>query len=345
MKKDKIRLYILEILLLVILFLALFVSNVFNRTVLALVLCVFAFITRVLIKKKKATSFYKNQVAWLMTGFAVIYLIVFYLMGIYFGYYKAPTTFGLATIVKFIVPLTLIIFSSEMIRKTLIVQKGKFSKVLVFISMVLIDLIVYSEIYDITNLDDMLTMLGFIFFASVACNLLYNYITVRFSSKGVIIYRLLTILYVYFIPYIPDIYLFFRSFLRMLYPFIIYLILEYTYSKTNYAVEYKDRNKNIIGTTVLVVVMGFVIALISCQFKYGILVIGSGSMTGAINKGDAVIYETYDGGPIEVGTIIIFEKDNMQVVHRVVEIENVNGEYRYYTKGDSNQQSYVYGLS
>ena len=33
--------------------------------------------------------------------------------------------------------------------------------------------------------------------------------------------------------------------------------------------------------------------LISCKFKFGVLVIGSGSMTGTINKGDIVLYETY----------------------------------------------------
>lgn len=338
MKKDRLRLYLLEVLLLIILFLALFVSNIFTRSILALVLIIYTIIVRIFIKRKKTLSFYKRQVVWLMTGFAIIYLIVFYILGIYFGFYKSSSLFGLNTIIKFIIPLTIIILSSEIIRKTLIVQKGKISKILVFISMILIDLIVYSGVYDVTKLDDMLTMLGFIFFASIACNLLYNYITIRFGSKGVIIYRLITILYVYIIPYIPDVYLFFRSFLRMLYPFIIYLILEYTYSKTNYATEYKGKNKKIIETTVLLIIMSSIVALVSCQFKYGILVIGTGSMTGSIDVGDAVVYETYNGEPIKVGTIVIYNDNSTKIVHRVVEIENVNNEYRYYTKGDANQQ-------
>ena len=121
--------------------------------------------------------------------------------------------------------------------------------------MVLIDLVIYWGVYNVRNLNDMLTIVGFILFASVACNLLYNYITYRFGSKGVIIYRLMTILYAYFIPYIPDIYIFFRSFLRMLYPYIIYLVLEYTYSKSNYATAYKDKKKNLISTFILVVIM------------------------------------------------------------------------------------------
>ena len=336
MKRDRLRLYLLEISLLIILFLALFVSNIFDKRILALFIALIAFITKLLIKKKKPLSFYSYQVTWLMVGFGVIYLIVFYMMGIYFGYYKSPTPFGFKTIINFILPFTVIVVSSEVIRKTLIVQRGKLSKILLTISMVLIDLVIYWGVYNVRNLNDMLTIVGFILFASVACNLLYNYITYRFGSKGVIIYRLMTILYAYFIPYIPDIYIFFRSFLRMLYPYIIYLVLEYTYSKSNYATAYKDKKKNLISTFILVVIMSLLIALISCQFRFGILVIGSESMTGTIDKGDVIVFESYQGETLKDGEIIIFVNDDIKTVHRIVKSENVNGNIRYFTKGDAN---------
>lgn len=84
--------------------------------------------------------------------------------------------------------------------------------------------------------------------------------------------------------------------------------------------------------------------LVSCKFKYGILVIGSGSMTGSINKGDAVIFESYDNQNIFEGDVIIFKRDSLKVVHRVIDVKVVNGQYQYYTKGDANQNiddSYV----
>ena len=337
MKKDKIRLYLIEIFLLIILFLALFVSNKFNKKLLALVLMTITALVCALIKKKKPISIYQNQVVWLMVGFGIIYLGIFYLMGLYFGYYKSPTVFGSKTIINFIIPFTIIVISSELLRKRLIIQKGNVSRVITFIAMVLIDLIIYTGVYDVTRLDDMLAVIGFILFASISCNLLYNYMTVRFGSKSIIVFRLITILYAYFIPYIPNVYIFFRSFLRILYPYIIYLVLEYTYSKTNYATTYSDRKKNIAYTTVLCIVMTLLIALISCKFRYGVIVIGSGSMTGSINKGDAVIFEQYKGEPINAGTVVIYQNEDFRTVHRVVSVDNVNGEYRYYTKGDVNQ--------
>ena len=339
MKRDKLKIYLIEVFLIIVLCLALFVSNVFNKKILALVLLPIAILTNMLVKKKKAIAFNSRQVTILMVGFGIIYLAVFYILGMYFGYYKSPTPFGFKTIINFIIPFTVIVISSEFIRKKLIIQKGKLSKTLLTISMVLIDLVIYAGVYDVFVLDDMLTVVGFILFASIACNLLYKYITYRYGSKGVITYRLLTIRYAYFAPYIPNVYIFFRSFLRMLYPYIIYLVLEYTYSKANYAVAYKDRKKNMISTFVLTVIMALLIALISCKFRYGMLVIGSGSMTGTINKGDAVVYESNHWQDINKDDVVVF-RDSFGVltVHRVVKITNVNGENRYITKGDSNDK-------
>ena len=79
--------------------------------------------------------------------------------------------------------------------------------------------------------------------------------------------------------------------------------------------------------------------LISNQFRFGAYVIATESMTGEINKGDIVIYEKYEDHDIEKGQVIVFEKNNSVVVHRVENIENINGITRYYTKGDANEDS------
>ena len=259
------------------------------------------------------------------------------MLGIYFGYYKSPTTFGWFTIRKFITPLTLIVISTEFIRYRLIQDESKISRLLILISTILIDLIVYTGVYNLNNLDDLLAAIGFIFFASIACNLLYNYIAKRFGYKGIVIYRLITVLYAYLIPYIPDVYIFLRSFLRMIYPFIIYVVLEYTFSRTNYATAYVNKTKNIVSSAIALTTMCLIIALISCKFTYGLLVIGSGSMTGTINKGDAIIFKQYKNEPIEEGMILVFNSDELQKVHRVIKIERANGKTQYYTKGDANQ--------
>ena len=345
MKKDKLRIFAFEILLILILFFALFASNIITRGLLSIIISIYAIITVLLFKIRKVSSINKIPVTWMMVIFSMFYLGIFYLFGLHFGFVKTKIFFSLRTIIKYIIPIGLIIISSEVIRRAFLShkieiklknKKIEISSVLTYIAMVLIDLLIYTDVYDLRRLDDFLTLLGFVFFASVSCNLLYNYITPRYGCKGIIIYRLITTLFIYIIPVIPDVYIFFRSFLRLLYPYLIYLIIEKMYSKNDYSTTIKIKKQEIIWNTILIVVATLFIMLISCQFKYGLLVIGSESMTGTLNKGDAVIFEKYEDQEIVEGQVIIFEYNNLQTIHRIVDIQKVNGEFRYYTKGDAN---------
>lgn len=339
MKIDKVKIYLLEIILFIFLLFALFESNIITKTSLAIILFIHMFLCIFLLKKRKALPLYHKQVSIVMIAFSILYLAGFYLMGLYFGYYDATVKLSLWSLYKYIIPLTVIIISSEVIRNILLSQKGKLIKFLAFIIMVLIDLIIYTGVYDLNNLEDFLTVVGFILFASVACNLLYNYVSSNFGYKGIIIYRLVTILYVYFIPFVPNVYIFFKSVIRMIYPYIIYLVLDYTYAKRTFTTDYVDHRKKIVNTSSLVVFATLVSMLVSCQFRYGIIVIGSGSMTGTIDKGDATFFEKYENQDIKEGMVIIFNKNNIRIIHRIIEIQRINGETRYYTKGDANVQA------
>ena len=349
MKKDKIKLYFLEIIFLIILFIALFVSNKISRITLSMIILLFGIIVKALFKKKKIIHTSSKEVMYLMIGLGLFYVILFYILGfVYFNFNQHRVLFGFKTMINFIIPYIIIIVASEVIRFTLLSQNGKirihntnydYSKGLTFVILVLIDLIIYTGVYDLSKLEDLLAALGFISFASISCNLFYNYYSKRFGIMGIIFYRMITILYVYIIPVIPDMYIYFRSFLRMLYPYLMFLVLDNTYGKKNFVVPYYERRNNAIIITSLIVLMAIITMLISCQFRYGVLVIGSESMTGAINKGDVSFYEKYHGQDIHVGDIVIFNYENIEIVHRVVEVKSVNGEIRYFTKGDVNKQN------
>ena len=78
--------------------------------------------------------------------------------------------------------------------------------------------------------------------------------------------------------------------------------------------------------------------LVSCSFKYNMIAIGSGSMQPKINKGDAVVYEKLDIHKLpKTGEILVFKKHDKIVVHRIIEVIDINDtEKIYYTKGDNN---------
>lgn len=346
MKKSKIKIYVLEILLIVILFFTLLLLNKINYMYFSLILGLFALITKYALKKQKILSTNKKEVILMMVILAFIFLGFFYLLGaVRYDFYKSAYLFSFKTLYRFIIPLIIIVISTEFIRFRFLSQDAiirvfkkevNLSIILAFLSMLMIDIIIHIGIYDLTNYDDFLTVLGFVIFSSVSCNLLYNYISVRYGIIPTILYKVITLLYPYIIPIIPDIYIYFTSFLQMIYPYLIYILLERTFADNNFVMAHVDRRRNVIGITIMIVIMIAITMLISCQFKYGMLVVGSGSMKGTINIGDAVIYESYEDQSIKSGDIIVFDKNGIQLIHRVIKVRNVDNEIRYYTKGDAN---------
>ena len=348
MKKDKLKLYFTEILLFSCFLITIIVSNKMTYTTSAIILTVSMLIVKSLLKKKNTKSLYQKQVFYLMFGFAIIYLALFFFIGILKNdFLRQPVTFEFKTLYRFIIPISISIITSEIMRSILLSQEGTIriknfqgdiSKVLTFVNMVLIDVLIYIGVYDLTSYEQFSAALGIVIFASISCNLFYNYTSKRYGMFGIIVYRMITILYTYIIPITPNIHIYLKSFCRMVYPYFLYLILEKTFSKTDFVVSYTTRRRNFIEITAIVITMTFITMLVSCEFKYGLLVVGSKSMTGTINMGDAIIFEQYKKQPIRNGQIIIFKSDGLQYVHRVIDIKDINGEIRYYTKGDANEK-------
>ena len=361
MKTDKRIAYFLELSFIAILFFALFASNIFTRWGLAITIGIYGILCYKYLRKRDIKSYHKRQVTILLTVFAIIYLGVIYLIGLYFGLVKSKIVFSLSTIFNILIPFTIILVTSEIIREIFLSQKliitinkkdKDLSPYFTFAAMVLIDVLIYTGTYDLTILDDFLSALGYVLFASISSNLLFNYICSRYDNRGIIIYKLITNLYMYIIPVVPDIFMFLQSFIKMLYPYIMYIIIEKLFTKNEFSVSYGQRKKEFAINTMLMVVTVMLIMLISRQFDYGVMVIGSRSMMGTLDKGDTVLYVRYEDQPVEAGRVIIFNYNGIQTIHRVVKILNVNGEKRYYTKGDANEnmddgyitESDIYGL-
>lgn len=348
MKFNDLKIISIEIVMILFLVLTLFVSSIqLGNITTAVILCGYAILICLLFKRKKTKSLFSKETTVSMIVLAVVYLILFYFIGVFISFTKSIYPLRWDNFLHIIVPFALIVISSEVIRSKLLNEhvyirlfkkkKIDLSLIFTFIMMVCIDLVLYARVYNLTNQDDFLAAIGYILFASISTNLLFNYLTIRFDSKCVIAYRLITVLYMYVIPIIPDVYIYFKSFARMIYPYIIYLYMENTYAKTSFVVAFKDKSKSIISTTSMIVFSTILIMLISCKFYFCLIVIGTGSMTGTINMGDMILYKDYRGDELEVDDIIVFREDNKDVIHRIIDIKRIDGENRYYTKGDYNE--------
>lgn len=333
---DKIKTYIFEILLMIILLFALFESSIVNKTYLFLIVLIFTLVVRKSLLKRNMLSIYERESNLLLLGLGLIYIIGFYGLGFLTGFYKSSVTLSIWSFFNYIISIGGLIITSEYLRFVFLSNKFKFSSMFTLIDMVLLDLILYLPSNTLNDLNTFLVSLGFITFAAISNNLLFNYLSNRYGYKGNTTYRLLTNLYMYIIPIIPDVYIYFRSILRMIYPYVIYLIYEYTFSKKIEVVRKEKKSKRIIFYTGCVILSTMVAMLVSNQFTYGIMVIGSGSMTGTLNKGDATIFKKCQNKEINVGDVILFKRKDSVIIHRVIDKKMINGIEKYYTKGDNN---------
>lgn len=339
MNSDKLRLYIIEFSLILVLLFAIFYCEYVTRPILMIILLVFMVITIKFIKGKKIESIYKKQMALLVSTIAIIYITILYMLGIKWGFYNSVVKFSKWSIINYIIPYVVIIISSEIIRKQILAKQQKKANIIILVAMILLEVTISVNINNIRTLKDYFALISCTIFTAIANNILYNYIVTKYGNyKVVICYRIITSMYMYIIPITPDIDILFKAVIGVIVPYVIYILLENLYSKKIHVVAISKKRKEMIICVVLCILVTLLIMIVSCKFRYGTLVIGTGSMTGTINKGDIIIYEQYEKEELNVGEIIVFKDDNILVIHRIVDKKNVGEEIRYYTKGDANQQ-------
>ena len=316
MIKSKNVVYILQFSI-IIFFLAVLLSSkvLIDKVLVALFLIVYTVIVRKTINKSKSISLYKREVLKYMITFAIIYLLLYYMIGIYTGYYKSVYFFSFKTIFRYLIPTIIIVITSEIIRSEFLSKNTRLSEFNTIAFGVLIELVLYVNIYNITTLDDFLNAIGFIMFPSIINNILFNYTSKKFGIIPNIAYRIITTTYIYLLPIVPNVYIYFKSIARMVYPLLVFLVFKSVYEKNKEIVPKINKNISRVITTIFTLFVLICSMLISCKFKYGMLVIGSGSID-----------------------IIVFENNKRMIVHRVIKIEDINNEIRIYTKGDNNPQ-------
>lgn len=342
MSTDKKKLYIISSSILAALLLTLFAPMGSGRIIAAVLLLPSAIITSLLIKKRIATSIHSKQVLLIISVIGLLYFSFYYFSAIYFGFVK--TGYGINKpdiLLEYIIPVGVIIVSTEMIRYVLCSQKRKGALVMAYLISLCSEILICATIPSITNMATFMDVVGLTLFPGILCNLLYNYLTSRYGPWPIVILKALTVWAFYLIPYGSAISNTLLGFVDLLLPIAIYLFIDSLYEKKRkFALGNTSRFLRIASrvlTVIVLILMVGTMMLVSNHFKYGSLVIATESMTGELNKGDVIIFEGYDGETVEEGQVIVFEKNRSMIVHRIVEIEIVNGTTYYYTKGDANE--------
>lgn len=339
---------ILELVLASLLFFNVFVSKSLDTTICLISLSVFLILTVLLKQFKKPVLRNKTDGLLVVLGTTIILMGAFYMLG-----FKTGFSNSYSSIFKnYISPIAwikvfLIVGLSELIRYVVVnieCRKKFFNfsyQALMVIILFFVEMNIATKSYNFSSFNQLYEFFALIFVQSISKNLLLNYVTKRYGIKPCLCYRLIMDLYIYILPIVPKINVFIEGVILLVFPYVVYSLLKSLEDHNKLEPIRKTKKHNKISTIIFSVVFAVLVALVSREFEYAMIAIGSGSMTGTVNKGDAVVYKRYhkDTDTLKEGDIIVYLKENMTIVHRIYRVYTLDGETVYQTKGDYNENA------
>ena len=347
MAKRRDSAYIYFAFVIVFLLLNLLVLNISAKLQLLPIFIIIFLLSFIFFKFRKDKTYARIQVTITMLLIGIVQIVLYLLTGFLEGFSKNAISMSFNRFLTVILPIILILVVIELLRYMISVkfEENNLIRILSITMFVLFDVTLFGSNVIFNSLDSVLEFLGITFFPSLVSNIVFDDMVVKYGYKPILVYRLLTTLCYYMLPIIPNMYILFRAIARIVIPLIFYFILSYMYDRVTFQEALKVKPKISISSIIILILVIIMAGLISCEFRYGILTIGSGSMTGTLNKGDIAFFEKFNGQELEIGDIIIFKRGKRNIVHRITQVGIFNDEYVYITKGDKNKvedNGYVY---
>ena len=341
MKKGYKRLITFESITCLIFLLNSFVPNILSRYTFILLLILGLISFKKLFGIEKDKHRYIKDIILDTVIFLIIFLIVYYLFGIIIGFSKTGNHYTIKGLTTFIIPIIVTVITKEVLRYAMLCKAEGNISALIGTTLLFIIIDTSSVIYigKFTSNYEIFLFLALTVLPSLSTNISFTYITKKVGYKPVILYSLVTRLYYYLLPIVPNANEYITSVLEFTLP-IIYCYRVYTFFKKEHdeEVERTYKKKHITTLIPSIIIVGILVYLTSGYFHYWAIAVASGSMSPTIKKGDVVIIEKLDGkfDNLKIDDTIAFRYENIVVVHRLIKIVNEDGKYYFYTKGDAN---------
>ena len=265
----------------------------------------------------------KKQIIQYTINASISFIIIYMLTGLIvtFGKNSYDTTIKGIIINIWIYGIELI--AREFIRYKLIdnvydKDKEKIA-ILIIIIYVVIDIQLNKVIGDdVTTFSCIRYILQYVL-PNIAKNILFSYMTIYSGCVPSIIYQLITNLYFWISPILPNSPWIMTTIIEITIPTILYLYIRYSKNKLDIFKSRKnliDSNpKNIISLVIFIIlVIWFAIGIFPIQP----VSIATGSMEKELNVGDVVIIKKCNSNDVNVGDIIQYQMEGYTVIHRII---------------------------
>ena len=342
MKKSYKKLIIFDIVLAIILILNSFILNILgNYYYMDIFLVLLLLIFRFIFGFEKDRHRYIKDIIINMTIIFMISFIIYYIFGIFIGFYKPNNFFNFYGIRTFIVPYIVMIIAREYLRLQILNKTDK-SKILTVITCILFIALELSVAFANSTFNTNYNI--FIFIALtvlpvISNNIVCTYIAKKVGYKPNIFWLLISGLYSVSLPIVPNVGPYIQSLIKFLFPFVLMYNVYSFFEKRARDVPISYVKKRIYIEIPILALIVFTLAyFVSGYFRFYAIAIATGSMYPNIQVGDVVIVDQHkDYKDLKVGEVIAYKYGTVVIVHRLCDIVVIKDDYYFYTKGDNNE--------
>lgn len=308
--------------------------NVINPILIAFLALLVHFLTSGFRNRNHNKKAKRNDVIFIL----IIYVLVYYLSGLMFGFIGNSNSLSFLGIIKNFFVIFAVSLLEEYIRyKMVTASKKSWGIYLVTIFFILLS-IDFNYLFSIKKGIDILQYVLSTIVPIVIFNITLTYLTKQVGLLANMLYRGVVVGIMTFSPILADHTWLLTNFFYLIMLMVFVCSIDYLTMLHDHKTRKKDLKKERLSWVFLTFACVFILFMVGV-FKYEPIAIVSDSMYGVFQRGDAVIVEKIDRedtANIKVGDIIYYKHEKDHITHRVILIEERNGKLVFFTKGDNN---------
>jgi signal peptidase len=277
-------------------------------------------------------------------GIGFLQVVLCIIGGLFTSFGRNPSSFTLQGIIENLFLIGLMLVGMEMGRARLVTCLGKRHSVLALALATLVFSFISIPLSQVSGFQMQIQSVNLVISSWVpllAENLLASLLAMLAGARASLAYRGLLAAFWWFCPIIPDLTWSLKGLIGVAVPILGIIAVSTFYSaQANRGKSRRQARKATFPTGWIATALACVVII---WFAVGVFpfqpsVVPSGSMIPVIYPGDVVIVAKTQAGAVRRGDIIEYHnvKDNINIVHRVIEIQGEGNQRFFVTKGDNN---------
>lgn len=271
----------------------------------------------------------------------IIYYILYFLLGLIFGYKRSPYSRSFFMILKNIFYVVGLIAMQDFVRSKVINNERKKINYVIFTIIFIVIRLDYTEGWKVfSSGEKIFEYVSSVIIPEIAKGCVCTYLAITGGTFLVYAYSIPVALTQVLLPIFPDLNWFLTSVFDVLISLILFLYNNYEHTIKVNRLTRREKKKinpwrNIPSIAMLLITVVFIAGILPIKP----IAIMSYSMVPTFSRGAVVIsmkIKEENLNKLQIGDILHYRSENGEVIHRIIDKKEEDGRVIFHTQGDNN---------